>query len=230
MRIPTRALEHVIAGVSRGALLGALAFAFCSCVGLSNLKLPAPAVVHDVRVEVTGLLRQGGLGGGIAGFRGEARNQSRETLKFCTVTLELLDSSGAKIGNALATTQHLAPGVPWKFDAYCTAAVGTRLDSVTLVDVQTDKSLFEGMSSGARFDSTTLKRLKPGETTLAQAVEILGGEPLAKNYGPDGSITAVWSHVAVKASGTQSRQATIQFDAKERMVRVLNETSSGPGR
>lgn len=208
-----------------------LGSALGSCAGMqSRLDLPAPAVLHDVRVEVTGVLRQGGFGGGIAGFRGVAINKSSETLKFCTVTFELLDPSGAKVGSALATTQHLAPGVPWKFDAYCTAAVGTRLDRVTLVDVQTEKSLFAGMSSGKGFDSAALKMLKPGQTTLAQAAEILGAEPTGKNYGPDGSITAVWSHVAVKSSGVQSRLATIQFDSNERMVRVLGETNSGSGR
>ncbi len=94
-----------------------LALASCSILPM-HLDLPAPAVVHDVRVELTGVLRRGGIGGRIAGFRGVATNTSEETLRFCTITFELLDPAGAKIGNAMATTTHLAPGVVWKFDAY----------------------------------------------------------------------------------------------------------------
>ncbi len=192
----------------------------------SRIQLPAPAVVHDVQVEVTGVLRTGGIDGGIAGFRGVATNQSREALQFCTITFELLDPFGAKIGNALASTQHLASGVAWKFDAYNAGTIETTIDSVALADVQTDRSLLAGISSGG-FDPAALQRLKPGETTLTEAVEILGAEPMAKNYGADGSTTAMWSRVLVKGTNVDSRQATVLFDHEQRMVRILNETRVG---
>lgn len=206
--------------------LAAVLVSACAAIP-SNLDLPSPAVVHDVRVEVTGVLRHGGIGGGVAGFRGVATNLGDETLSFCTVTFELLDPTGAKIGNAMATTQHLAPGVPWKFDAYNAGTIRTTLDRVTIADVQTDKSLFAGMSTGGGFDPSALRELKPGETTLAQAIDTLGAEPMAKNYGADGSITVVWSSTSMKSGKFQSKQATVLFDANERMVRILSETSAG---
>lgn len=208
------------------ASVAATLAASCATVP-ANLDLPAPAVLHDVRVEVTGVLRQSGIGGGIAGFRGVATNVSDEPFSFCTVTFDLFDPTGAKVGEAMAFTQHLAPGVPWKFDAHNTGTIRSTLDRVALAKVQTDRSMFAGIGSGSGFDSAALQRLKPGETTLAQAVELLGAEPLAKNYGPDGSVTAVWSAVTVKGTSVQSRQATVLFDSEQRMVRILNETSTG---
>lgn len=208
------------------SVMACLTLLGCAAVP-AHLNMPAPSTIHDVRVEITGVLRSGGIGGGIAGLRGVATNVGDETLQFCIVTLELLDPSGAKIGNAMATTQHLSPGVPWKFDAYNAGTIRSAIDRVTLVAVQTDKSLFEGIAKGKAYDPSGLARLKPGETTLAQATDLLGAEPTAKNYGNDGSITAVWSAVTVNRSNIQSRQTAILFDTGQRMVRILSETSTG---
>lgn len=208
------------------ATVAVLAPSSCATVPAS-LDLPAPAIVHDVRVEVMGVLRRSGIGGGIAGFRGVATNVSDEPFSFCTVTFDLFDPSGAKVGEAMAFTQHLAPGVPWKFDAHNTGTIRSTLDRVALAKVQTDKSMFAGIATGSGFDSAALPRLRPGETTLAQAVELLRAEPMSKNYGLDGSITALWSTIAVKGKNVQYRQATVLFDSEQRMVRILSETSTG---
>jgi len=143
----------------------------CATVPL-NLDLPAPAVVHDVRVEVTGVLRHGGIGGGVAGFRGVATNLGEETLSFCTVTLELLDPTGAKIGNAMAATQHLASGVPWKFDAYNAGTIRTTLDRVTIADVRTDKSLFAGMSTGGGDKRAKRAEARSGAPSAEQSPKV----------------------------------------------------------
>jgi len=115
----------------------------CSAVA-PKLDLPSPVVVNDVRVELTGVLSHYGRGG-VGGFRGAATNTSDEALSFCTITLELLDPSGAKIGDAMATTTHLDAGQTWRFDAHNANAISSPVDRVRVAQVQTNRSLLAGL-------------------------------------------------------------------------------------
>ncbi|MCK6445515.1 MAG: FxLYD domain-containing protein [Planctomycetes bacterium] len=117
-----------------------------SCTSVApKLDLPSPVVINDVRVEVTCVLSHYGRGG-LSGFSGTATNTSGEALSYCIVTLELLDPSGAKIGDAMATTTHLAAGQTWRFDAHNANTITSSVERVRVAQVQTDKSLVAGIA------------------------------------------------------------------------------------
>jgi len=128
-----RALTFVLAAVATS----------CSAVA-PKLDLPSPVVVNDVRVELTGVLSHYGRGG-VGGFRGAATNTSDEALTYCIITLELLDPSGAKIGDAMATTTHLDAGQTWRFDAHNANTISSPVDQVRVAQVQTNRSLLAGL-------------------------------------------------------------------------------------
>lgn len=116
-----------------------------SCTSVApKLDLPSPVVVNDVRVEVTGVLSHYGRGG-VGGFRGAATNTSDEALTYCIITLELLDPSGAKIGDAMATTTHLDAGQTWRFDAHNANTISSPVEQVRVAQVQTNRSLLAGL-------------------------------------------------------------------------------------
>ncbi|MFN9787324.1 MAG: FxLYD domain-containing protein [Planctomycetia bacterium] len=122
-----------------------LAAVACSCSAVvPKLDLPSPIVVNDVRVELTGVLSHYGRGG-VGGFRGAATNTSDEALSYCVITLELLDPSGAKIGDAMATTTHLDAGQTWRFDAHNANSITSHVDRVRVAEVQTNRSLLVGI-------------------------------------------------------------------------------------
>ena len=131
--LPLRAWPFVLAAVASS----------CSAVG-PKLDLPTPVVVNDVRVELTGVLTQYGRGG-VGGFRGAATNTSDEALTYCVITLELLDPSGAKIGDAMATTTHLDAGQTWRFDAHNANTISSPVERVRVAQVQTNRSLLAGL-------------------------------------------------------------------------------------
>jgi len=215
------------------ALLGCLFTSACATTSRSHLSLPTPAVVNDVRVEITGVLRAGAFGG-VAGFQGLATNTSSEPLQFCTVTLDLADAAGVKVGQAMATTQHIAPGGSWKFDAYSTATVGSSVERVQVVDVTTNKSLFTGfrrqtVATGAPFNQEAAAKLTPGITTLPEAEAALGSAPTATSRQADGSALATWSHVVVQGTDIHGDRVEILFDSNGRMVRIVNQSKLGNG-
>ncbi len=99
---------------SRALSASLIAVLLSSCTAVTpKLDFPAPIVVNDVRVEVTDTLSYLGRGG-IGGLRGAATNQSAEPLSYCVINLELLDTTGAKIGDAMATTTDLGAGQTWR--------------------------------------------------------------------------------------------------------------------
>lgn len=155
-------------------LLAAVASS-CSAVG-PKLDLPTPVVVNDVRVELTGVLSHYGRGG-VGGFRGSATNTSDEALSYCIITLELLDPTGAKIGDAMATTTHLAAGQTWRFDAHNANTIASSVERVRVVQVQTDKSLLAeiarpkgtgGAARGSQLEvATSVSEAQPATTSSA---------------------------------------------------------------
>jgi len=159
------------------ALLLLLAAVVGSCTSVApKLDLPSPVVINDVRVEVTGVLSHYGRGG-LSGFRGTATNTSGEALSYCIVTLELLDPSGAKIGDAMATTTHLAAGQTWRFDAHNANTIASSVERVRVVQVQTDKSLLAeiarpkgtgGAARAAKLEAaTSVSETQPAITSTA---------------------------------------------------------------
>lgn len=153
-----------------GTLVLAAVATSCSAVA-PQLDLPSPIVVNDVRVELTGVLTHYGRGA-VGGFRGAATNTSDEVLTYCIITLELLDPSGAKIGDAMATTTHLDAGQTWRFDASCANSIASPIEQVRVAQVQTNRSLLAGLvkprgNPGARSDPS---EVAPTQTPKVDAL------------------------------------------------------------
>lgn len=102
------------------AMVGVLAvLSGCSTLGAPSVRVPEPYTAKGVRVEVSGLYRDGW--GNVVGVAGEAVNETESSLGVCTIGLEAVDDSGAKVADAVAFTNSLGPGQRWKFQAVFTA-------------------------------------------------------------------------------------------------------------
>jgi hypothetical protein len=75
-------------------------------------------------------------------------------------------------------------------------------------------------SAGFRFDPTKLNQLEPGQTTVSQAIAILGGPPYSLAQNADGSRFLVWSYAVTYPWGVQTRAVEVLFDTEGRMVRI----------
>ena len=79
-----------------------------------GVDYPRPYVANGVEVEVKGVLK---LSTKFHGVYGSATNVSAGELDSVTVTFDVLDAQGARVGTAKATTEDLGPGQTWKFQA-----------------------------------------------------------------------------------------------------------------
>lgn len=66
-------------------------------------------------------------------IRGTARNESGQDYEYVQVSWSILDSSGAKIADALANTSGLSEGQSWRYEAL--AASADEIDSYELQDI-----------------------------------------------------------------------------------------------
>lgn len=64
---------------------------------------------------------------------GKIKNSTAKKYNYAQVTFSVYDSSGAKVGSALANINNLAPGETWAFKALCMCPTGRRykFDGVT---------------------------------------------------------------------------------------------------
>ncbi|WP_092694163.1 FxLYD domain-containing protein [Halorientalis regularis] len=67
-------------------------------------------------------------------IRGTARNESGDDYNYVQVTFSVLDSSGAKIADALANTSGLEAGQSWRYEAL--AASADDVESYELQDIE----------------------------------------------------------------------------------------------
>lgn len=90
-------------------------------------------------------------------------------------------------------------------------------------------------TTGQNFNSMALERIIPGQTTLADAIDILGSEPQDIWRSTDGSALARWAYKGtVLTDAIYLRQeALLRFDAFgrfERMVHSVNVPARPPKR
>lgn len=99
-----------------------------------QLEYPSPYVQYEVRIEVDGVYRRGlGVYGAIApvaGITGTATNLTGRELKECTIYFDIEDSSGVKVGYALAHAHGLRAGQQWRFRADFTTPFETSFKSI----------------------------------------------------------------------------------------------------
>jgi hypothetical protein len=78
-------------------------------------------------------------------------------------------------------------------------------------------------TTGASFDTSAMRLLVPGQTTLAQASELLQSEPQNVYRRLDGSATARWSHHATMVTDAVyfNRELWLAFDAQGHFLHVV---------
>ncbi|MGH8037024.1 MAG: hypothetical protein ACREPD_04710 [Stenotrophomonas sp.] len=80
---------------------------------------------------------------------------------------------------------------------------------------------------GEDFDAANVSKLQVGQTTLPQAVELLGAEPQSSTVGKSGAIAYGWSHVLAKSSmwsgktSAESKRVVLVFSTDGTFQRIL---------
>ncbi len=78
------------------------------------MEFPPAYEESGVRIVVDGLYR---LGDTVVGVTGMATNTTNADVRQCTVNFDVVDQSGVKVGDAVASTLGLKPGQQWRFQA-----------------------------------------------------------------------------------------------------------------
>ncbi|HWL27930.1 MAG TPA: hypothetical protein VNQ97_03410 [Burkholderiaceae bacterium] len=78
-------------------------------------------------------------------------------------------------------------------------------------------------TTGSTFDTSAMRLLVPGQTTLAEASALLESEPENVYRQLDGSATARWSHKASMVADAVyfNRELWLAFDAQGHYLRVV---------
>lgn len=104
-------------------LLGAV-----SCLSPTpRTELPAPYERNGVRVSIQGFYKQGIS---VVGLTGTAENVSGKDLSVCSLSFDVVDADGVKVGDAIATTQGLTAGQKWRFQAVFTTPFRTTFKAI----------------------------------------------------------------------------------------------------
>lgn len=106
----------------------------CGCSSRPAFKAPAPYEDSGVRVELDGYYRQGF---DIVGLIGTATNVSGQELSPVLLTFDVVDKEGVKVNEAIASTNSLAVGQKWRFNAVFTSPFSTKINEVRPGKVQT---------------------------------------------------------------------------------------------
>lgn len=83
-------------------------------------------------------------------------------------------------------------------------------------------------SSGKDFKAKNVEQLVPGESTVSDAAQNLGAEPLQTVFLPDGGRLVIWRYI--QSSGlsgkTEIKEAQLIFDAQGHYVRPFQMTNT----
>jgi len=82
-------------------------------------------------------------------------------------------------------------------------------------------------TTGNQFDTSDLRFLAPGETTLQDAVALMQAEPVNVYRQVDGSAIARWAHTATLATDAVyfNRELWLAFDSHGRFLRVVKSNN-----
>lgn len=92
-----------------------------------KIDLPAPYEQDGLRISVDGFYRRGMS---YVGLTGTAENVGSKDYTTCSITFDIVDSMGAKVGDAIAHTQGLRAGQEWRFQALFTTAFATTFKGI----------------------------------------------------------------------------------------------------
>lgn len=80
-------------------------------------------------------------------------------------------------------------------------------------------------SHGNKFNAADVDKLRPGQSTIADAVTLLG-KPTATSIQANGSTLLQWQFVQAVLLSARAAHLAILFDASDRMVRVTHRYES----
>jgi hypothetical protein len=84
-------------------------------------------------------------------------------------------------------------------------------------------------SVGTDFNDANLNKLKPGVTSEAEAIRLLGAGPTSRTYQADGSYMAAWQHVSATFLGvTDNKLVYLMFDKNQIYTRLVSATFAAP--
>ncbi|MFJ6023557.1 hypothetical protein ACIQC9_03010 [Brevundimonas sp. NPDC092305] len=81
------------------------------------------------------------------------------------------------------------------------------------------------MTSGPRFTMAEVRTLKPGVTTKAEAIALLG-EPSARSAMADGSELLQWMFTEAIYIAAEGRHVAILFGADGKMIRITHQSET----
>jgi hypothetical protein len=82
------------------------------------------------------------------------------------------------------------------------------------------------MTVGNKFDPNSVSLLKPGESTIDDATELMG-LPMAQSVMPDGNMLYQWQYVQGTPVGGSGAHIAILFTADGKMVQVKHISTQG---
>ncbi|MGE5307034.1 MAG: FxLYD domain-containing protein [Alphaproteobacteria bacterium] len=98
-------------------------FLLSGCAILApQLEYPDPYDQNGIRVEVGGVYRRDIS---VVGITGIASNGTGRDLQSCLIYFDIVDSSGIKVADAVASVQGLRAGQQWRFHATFTTPLST---------------------------------------------------------------------------------------------------------
>lgn len=97
----------------------------------STFELPGPYSDQGLRVEATGYYYvTHGLTRKIHGIEGLATNETGQDLGMVVLNFDVLDDSGVKVADAMASTSNLEAGGTWQFQAVMMSPFGSRVSRI----------------------------------------------------------------------------------------------------
>ena len=89
-------------------------------------------------------------------------------------------------------------------------------------------SIVAGCATGGnKFESDVVSSFVPGKTTFAEAVTLLGGNPVGSSQLPDGSKVYLWQSVEIVLGSSKNDVMTLIFDKEGVFLRESHNYSFG---
>lgn len=80
-------------------------------------------------------------------------------------------------------------------------------------------------SAGNKFDASKVDQLRPGVSSVEDAVTLLG-KPTAESNNVDGSKLLQWQYMSVMIASASSDHVAILFDRSGKMIRVTHKSQT----
>jgi len=133
------------------------------------------------------------------------------------------DKSNSKILVSFAPLLLTSPSISLPLQSIHTRDL--RMKNITPILVFTIALLTGCASAGNQFDINAAESLIPGKTTYAEAVQILGGEPIASKVEDDGTKKYGWSRATATPVGATLTKLTLLFDSNGVFIREVARQS-----